>query len=226
MSREHTIAVNVENRREVTATGVDLYVDISGEAFVSGAEALKKAREVRDLVKSLGEIGISESSIEVVTVRASVSSGLIAKSSSATYSLRVRLDALDLVADTLGAVTTRKNAELASLDWRYEGIDAVHNELLTEALEIAEARSALICSGIAHKKCGVHSLTEKLRDQERPIVTASGDWGARRMKMSAAAVTKDELGLEVTHSKVVSLDVRIEYLIEPLGAEQGVDLNT
>ena len=87
--------------------------------------------------------------------------------------------------------------------------------MLRQALRKAELRAALICRELNHTNLGVHSLTERLRDdQEKKTqldITPDVSGGMRRR----AAVTKEDLGMDVTHAKTVSLDVRVEYRVQP-----------
>ena len=46
----------------------------------------------------------------VEVIHADVSTGILGKSSSATYRLRIRFENLDLLPDALGAITGAKNA--------------------------------------------------------------------------------------------------------------------
>lgn len=218
MEKPDTIAVNVELERKVHASGADMHVEIRGDSFVSGQTALKKAREVRDLVAALAEIGIPADRVQVVGIRAEVSSGLIGRSSSAVYRLRVGIASLDLLADALGAVTSRKNATLTGLVWQYDRPDELHSEMLADALRKAQGRAALICRELDHRNMGVHTLTEKLKDDQerqghlyRVGMVSEASLGVRRK----VAVTKEDLGLDVSHTKTVSLEVRVEYRVEP-----------
>jgi uncharacterized protein YggE len=215
MDGPDTIAVNVEVKRKVYASRADMYVEIRGDSLVSGSAALNQAREVRELVAALGEVGIAESGIQVVGIRAQVSSGVITKSSSAVYRLRIELPSLDQLADALGAVTSRKNASLTLLDWQYTAIEELHEELLGEALRRARQRAALICRELNHRNLGVHTLTEKLRDNEdmqgHSMLAQPAPVNVRRR----GPLTPEDLGLDVTHAKTVSLDVRVEYRVQP-----------
>jgi hypothetical protein len=77
MDNPDTIAVNIELERKVYASGVAMFVEIRGDSLVSGSSALQKAREVRDLVAALAEVGIEERNVQLVAIRAEVSSGII-----------------------------------------------------------------------------------------------------------------------------------------------------
>jgi hypothetical protein len=50
VKQRDTIAVNVELTREILADKVNVVVDVKGSSFVSGRTALRKVKEVRDLV--------------------------------------------------------------------------------------------------------------------------------------------------------------------------------
>jgi uncharacterized protein YggE len=221
MNEPDTIAVNVEVERKVYAARADLDVEIRGDSFVSGSAALRKAREVRDLIAALAEVGIAESGVQVLGITAEVSSGLITKTSSAVYRLRIEVPSLDILADALGAVTSRKNASLTRLEWQYPGLEELHDEMLGEALRRAEQRAALICRELRHLNLGIHSLTEKIRDKEdRQARLVVSTMRAPAGLNPTAALTAKDLGLDVTHAKTVALDVRVEYRVTP-EAEAG-----
>jgi hypothetical protein len=126
---------------------------------------------------------------------------------------------LDLLADALGAVTSRKNATLTRLDWQYDTLEDVHNEMLAQALRSAEDRATLICRESHHRNLGIHSLTEKLRDtqEKQARIYADGmlsDLSAQ-VTRGRGAITKEDLGLEVSHAKTISLEVQVEYRVQP-----------
>ncbi len=213
MDKPDTITVNIELEQKVYASRADMYVEIKGDSFFSGNAALEKALEVRALVVVLAGVRIEESHIQVVGITAEVSSGIIGRSSSAVYRLRIEVASLDMLADALGAVTSSKNASLTLLDWQYDGIEELHAKMLRQALRSAELRAALICRELNHTNLGVHSCTERLRDdQEKQLDMPQEFLGGVRRR---AAVTKENLGLDVTHAKTVSLDVRVEYRVQP-----------
>ena len=219
MSKPDTIAVNIEVERQVYATRADMYVEIKGDSFFSGNTALKKVHEVRDLASALAKVGIEESQIQVVGIRAKVASGIIGKSSTAVYRLCIEVSSLDMLADALGAVMSSKNAALTLLDWHYDGIDELHNKMLEKAIGIAQKRSDLICRESGHDNLGIHDLTEKLRDDLQKHHRYYADMelasGYTAVAKSRRALAQEDIGLEVRHAKMVSLDIRVEYLVKP-----------
>lgn len=109
MENPDRIGVNIEVARKIYANAPDVFVEIKGDSFFSGKEAIKKAREVKEMVQALLQAGIDESMIELMGVRMEVSSGMISKSSSALYRLRLHLTKLDSLGDVLGAVTSKSS---------------------------------------------------------------------------------------------------------------------
>ena len=214
MENPDRIGVNIEVARKVYANSLDIFVEIKGDSFFSGKEAIKKAREVKEMVQALLQAGIDESMIELMGVRMEVSSGMISKSSSALYRLRLHLTNLDSLGDVLGAVTSRKNASVLSLDWQYEAIEGIHDEMLTEALAKAKKRAALICQELQIENLGVYTLSEQFyNNQESHSSSLSG--GTPFVTRKSREMTSEDLGLEVSHSKRISLSLQLEYKVGP-----------
>src|SRR5512134_1062036 len=102
-SKPDTIKVSASHREEIFASHANLYVTVKGSSVISGNEAMKKAREVSQLVEALTRpapsgdegSGLSPDSIQLLGVHIETSSGTLLKSSSAAYRLRVKLEKLD-----------------------------------------------------------------------------------------------------------------------------------
>ena len=218
MKKPNTIAVNIELKEEVLANRVNLFVEVKGDSFVSGRTALKKAKEVRSLVEGLMQIGIAEENIQLMSVQAEVSSGMLTKSSSARYSLKILVADLDALADVLGIVMAAKNASVNSLEWLYDDFEKIHNVMLEEAIARAESRIAVMCKGLQHEKVAVYTMTEKLRTDGRDKYVAPRVASPAAMRVTAQPMTKEDLGLDITHSKSITLEVHIEYHVEPIEA--------
>ena len=69
---------------------LDLHVTVKGSSVVSGDAALKKAKEVNQLVEALISLGVKEDAVKLQGVNIETSSGVLVKSSSASYRLRIR----------------------------------------------------------------------------------------------------------------------------------------
>jgi hypothetical protein len=53
-----TIKISASQREEISANRADLFVTVKGSSVVSGDQALKKAREVSQLVEALTSFGL------------------------------------------------------------------------------------------------------------------------------------------------------------------------
>jgi hypothetical protein len=211
----NTIAIDIPLQREVEASRADLTVRIEGHATFSGGSALKKAREIRDLVERLAEAGVPESAVRLRSAKAQVTSGLISKSSTVKYVLRIEVPSRDLVAAALGAVTSVKNAELVSLEWQYDDLDAVHEQLLREALILARDRAAVICEALAQRTTVVHRLNENFdRRDGGPQMPQAQSFVALKSRAAAPAMSNDSFGFELSESKTVHFRLHVEYRVE------------
>lgn len=209
----NTIKVSEARRHEIAADRADLHVTVEGASLFTGAEALKKAREVAQLVRELTDFGLSMTDIYLQGVYADTSSGLLGKASVARYKLRVHCADLAQLADLLGIVTGQKTARLTVIEWGYPDDDGLKDQWLGDCITRANAKAALVASGLNVRLLGVHTFTEKYQDGETPHRTAVAEEGMLMARSRTARVSGEELGLEISHTKVVHVSVEIEYLI-------------
>ncbi len=217
MEKPNTISVNISKEENIFANKADIYLEIKGNSLISGKSAIAKIKEINELAKSLKKLEIDEKSIRIVSVKTEVSSGLIAKSSSANYLISIEICNLDKMSGILGVITNLKNVRIASLDWHYDKIDEVHESLLSEALEDAEKRAILICNTLKHKKLCVYSLTEKLRDNDKDLHIEFRSSSGGKFYSKNRDEAMNELELDIIHFKTVKLDLRVEYNVELTG---------
>ena len=110
-----TIHVSANHREEVQATHADLFVTVRGSSVISGNEAMKKAKEVSALVDELTHAGVPAEDIHLQGVHVESSSGILLKSSNATYRLRIRCGKLEQLPELLDIVSAQKNAAAVDL---------------------------------------------------------------------------------------------------------------
>jgi uncharacterized protein YggE len=224
MKQPDTITIEVDEADEVFADSADLFVTIKGKSLVTGREAFKKAGEVRELVEGLTAYGVAEADILLQSVQADVSSGIIGKQSSATYRLRIKCRQLDQLADILGIITKQQNTDLNRIYWRYEEIEAVRAELLEKCLSRAKLKAEKVAASLKVELLGVHSFEEYISDVEleaahappTPVAAA-----ARKGAFGPPTVTKEQLGLSVSHSKRAIVQVTVKYRVSKLRSKKG-----
>ena len=214
MAKHDTITVDISVEETVDAIGADLLVTVRGGSLVTGRAALKKAREVRALVEHLTPHGVDDEDIGVESITTSVSSGLITKSSSATFELRIACDDLEKLGDLLGVINSQKQADMNRLDWRFPDQHEVSKKMLARAVPQAREQAELIASLLNVELLGVHDLHEIQRPSRRvqPQIT-SHDYMPRARK---SAMTAEDLGLQVSHSKTCVLDLQVIFRVGPL----------
>src|ERR1043166_1264825 len=113
-SKPDLIKISATQREEIFASHANLFVTVKGSSLVSGNEAMKKAREVSQLVEALTRFGLSPEAIQVLGVRFETASGTLLKSSSATYQLRVRTEKLDQLAELLDIIGSPRRGTVQS----------------------------------------------------------------------------------------------------------------
>jgi len=140
-TKPDTIKIFASQREEIQATFADLFVTVKGSSLVSGNAALKKAKEVSQLVDELTRFGLPADAIHLQSVYAETSGGALLRASSATYRLRIRCENLEQFADLLGIVTGQKNAMFERVDWKYPD-EAAKEQALEKAIQKQMPRRA------------------------------------------------------------------------------------
>ncbi len=157
------------------------------------------------------EYGLPQSDIYLQGVSADTAPGVLgSKASTARYRLHIHCARLETLADLIGIVTSQKNATLNLLTWGYPG-EARRDAWLRACVARAGTEAALIADALGVRLLGVHSFSEEYGDGEMPLRAAAPAAGMERARM--ARVSAEELGLEVSHTKTVTVSVDGEYLV-------------
>jgi uncharacterized protein YggE len=215
-TRPDTIRVSASQREEIQATHADLFVSVKGSSLVSGDAALKKAKEVSQLVDELTRVGLPADAIHLQSVYTENSGGALLRSSSATYRLRLRCEKLELFADLLGVIGSQKNSSFEHVDWKYPD-ETTHDAALEKALQKAGAKAGKIAAALGVRLLGVYTLNENILDQEAPALQRA--FVAQSAPRAMGMVSQPDLGMDIQHSKTVEVRVDVEYRIS--GFEPG-----
>jgi len=205
------IVITAKYEADVSADRAVLFVTIQGTSLVTGRAALSKAREVKSLVDALAGAGVTEGDIGLEGVNAQVSSGLLGKSSSATYRLRVQVTELDALPEVLGAITSAKNAQLDRLVWRYPESAEQQAHWLELCIAQANTKATAAAAALGVRLVGVHRLTEQLLGDADSGVFPQAAYGAPVAAMRSAA---PDMGFDLSHHKRGGMTVSVEYRVE------------
>jgi len=209
-TKPDTIKVSAFHKEEIFASHANLYVTVKGSSLVSGNEAMKKAREVSQLVEALTRFGLSPDAIHLQGVRIETASGTLLKSSSAIYHLKVRTEKLDQIAGLLDVLAEQKNTSLDRLEWKYPE-DEAREQGLESAIVKGKAKAEKVAAAMGVKLLGVYDFMENTYDEERPPMP----YQAMEMSMKSRAAVADQpsLDMEVQHSKTIHVNVDIWYRV-------------
>ena len=212
-TKPDTIKVSAFHREEIFASHANLYVTVKGSSLVSGNEAMKKAREVSQLVEALTRFGLSPEVVLLQGVRLEAASGALLKSSSAIYHLKVKTEKLDQLTGLLDIIAEQKNASLDRIEWKYPE-DEARERGLESAIAKGKAKAEKVAAAMDVKLIGVYDFMENTYDEERPPMP----YQAMEMSMKSRAAVADQpsLNMEVQHSKTIHVNVDIWYRISEI----------
>ena len=209
-SKPDTIKVSASHKDEISASRADMFVTVKGSSVVSGDQAMKKAREVSQLVEALTSFGLGAEAVQLQGVHIETSSGALLKSSSATYRLKIRCDKLEQIAQLLDIIAGQKNALLERIAWKYDEEEARERGLLA-ALEKAKDRAEKVAETLGVKLLGVYDLIENVFDEETPYPRFAAQ--AMPDRSMGKAAPEPSLGMDIQHSKTVHVGVDIWYRV-------------
>lgn len=224
--RETTISITATRRQEVAADKADLQVTIKGSTLVTGSAALKKAKEVNELVTALLAVGVKEDELSLRGIQVQNSNGVLTRSTSASYSLRIRCSRLELLGDILGVISSQKSVSLDHVTWRYPDFNSLQKDWLDSCIAEARERAAHIAAALGVKLLSLHSFTEVWKDsEETPMRRSSAPMAAARSMNAIAELSREvELGFNLSHSKIVEQRVDLTYVVDR--RELAVDAQT
>jgi len=208
-----TIKVSASHHEEIFASHANLYVTVKGSSVVSGNEAMKKAKEVSQLVEALTKFGLSPDAVQLQGVRIETSSGALLKSSSAMYHLKIKSEKLEQLTGLLDGIAEQKNASLERIEWKYPE-DAARERGLEAAITKGKERAEKVAVSLGVKLLGVYDFMENTFDEERPPMPFQAM--EMSMKARAAAPAEPSLNMEIQHSKTVHVNVDIWYRVSSL----------
>jgi uncharacterized protein YggE len=209
-TKPDTIKVSAFHREEIFASHANLFVTVKGSSLVSGNEAMKKAREVSQLVEALTRFGLSPESIQLQGVRIETASGTLLKSSSARYHLKVKTEKLEQLAGLLDILAEQKNASLDRIEWKYPE-DEARAHGLEAAIANGKAKAEKVAAAMGVKLLGVYEFMENTFDEERPPMP----YQAMEISMKSRTAMADQpsLDMDVQHSKSIHVNVEIWYRV-------------
>lgn len=209
-SKPDTIKISASHKEELFADRADLFVTVRGSSVVGGDQALRKAKEVNQLVEALEQAGLKEEAVHLQGVHIETSSGALLKSSSAMYRLKIQCEKLGQLAELLDIVASQKNAALERIQWKYPE-ETAREQALEISLAKAKAKADKVAVALGVKLLGVYDFIENQYDEEAPFP----QFAAQVMPMRAMAKTAAEpsLGVDIQHSKTVTVGVDIWYRV-------------
>ncbi len=211
MDSIRTLEVSVNLVVELSAKCAVFSLELPGSTLLWGDSALAKATEIRKLVLELEEIGVPNKAVSLRSVRGSQDGGLLGRSTSAVYSLRIEVEDMSLVGAALGVISAQKNGS-HRLSWRYPDEDADMVPHVARACAIAKHKAETLAQALDETLAGVHSFSELVQNTyPQAMVTSDYELSAVPRAAKARAV---DLSFEMTHRKSVTVSIRVQYRLQ------------
>jgi uncharacterized protein YggE len=209
-SKPDTIKISTSHKEEISATHADLHVTVKGSSIVGGNEAMKKAKEVNGLVEAVTSFGIKSEAVTLQGVQIESESGVLLKSSSAIYRLKIRCEDLNQLAGLLDVISSQKNVALERIEWKYDEDQACERGL-NIALEKARSKAQKVAAALNVKLLGVYDLIENSYDEEAPAPRFQPQM--MMAKRGGGPAPEPSLDMDIQHNKTIHVNLEIWYRI-------------
>ncbi len=206
------LRVTATETLDVEATRAKLHIRVDGETFAFGNAALQRSREVAELVSRLKALGVTDGDIRVKGVNAKMQQGTFMKGTRVSFNLVININALEMLPDVLGAITTAKHAELEQLEWVFED-EAARLALSAEAMKKAMAKATLMVNAVGYEIAGIRAVSDSSTMPETRGVAFGGDWMMEEQQRAATRKRVD-VGTEFKASREISAMVTVDFVIQ------------
>jgi uncharacterized protein YggE len=206
------IEVTAHHEAELDADEAEVCVSVNGSSLVLGNAVFEKAREVHKLVEALRRHGLAAADFQLRDVRAEVTSGLLGRSSSATYALALRCRALDKLPDILGEIGEAKQATLGTITWHFPDTAARRADWLAHCVADASVKATAIAAALGARIVGVHRVVEIDQEAHARVAPSYGG-GAQGM----ARGRNVELGFQLGQRRTITVRVSASFRVAQIG---------
>ncbi|RKH46508.1 SIMPL domain-containing protein [Corallococcus sp. AB049A] len=220
------IVVELSAEHELEADHVDAVVEVKASSFFTGNAAFANAREVATLVRAMEDLGVQASAFTLQSVQAETTEGLLTRSSSALYLVRIRLVDMARVGDVLAALSGLKQATLRELRWGYTHEAEARQDWLEALARESVKKARRVAAGLGVTVAGLHRFSERTWESQAFGARGGGYGGGTEdvmpMAPSGSYGLKQPrtatLGFPVSHRKKVHVMATAEFQTHPAPA--------
>jgi hypothetical protein len=213
MQKPDTITVVVNRREEVRAHGADIYFSAKGSTLITADAALKKTREVAQVIHQLAAIGVDEKDIVLRGVHGERNTPIIGSANTASYLLCVHCPDLEKLPDLLGTLTAQRNVVLDQLVWHFSDDAAVQAGWLGACLSESRVKAQQIAAAMGVKLLGIHSLAEKWVDPADDQKRFHFSTTRAALAVKAGPERLPEVNFPLVTTKQVELRVEVDFRV-------------
>ncbi|MEM9193406.1 MAG: SIMPL domain-containing protein [Myxococcota bacterium] len=212
---DNVIEIAEQWEEELAASAVELTVEVWGSHVFSGQAAIEKAKEVRELRNAVVDAGVAPDAVSLVGLRAEVRDGFFSKSSSAHYTLRVRVDDLDRLAGVFDAVVSSKQARLQGVHWVFEPSLEQVSEWLARCARRAKSEARALAEAVGHELQGVAFGRSQIlgRDSLREHAHVQMFGPPAKVRMGRASLAEDLDTAELAPTRRMGVKLEMGFTI-------------
>lgn len=193
---------------EVVATRAIVLIEVEQSSKLRGGEAEQAAKIVGEIRAACGAAGIESRDVELLEAQLTNEQGLLLKSSSANFRLRITQRDPAALGALLGCLAQLDDVEVQGTSFRFDDEAGVVDELLATATREALGRARRVAEALEQSLGGIHRLDHQIqRGGGRPMMRLAAT--ARSAKMSAPSSAME--GLTADRREDIEVHVQAQF---------------
>lgn len=203
------ISVRASRDMWVYPYSADIVLQVEGQSSISTSQAMKKAKEVEQLIADLDRAGVSDTPINVDSVSFESSKGILGGSSQAVFCVVVVAVEVDKVPLCLGVAANKKGVTVEACRWSFGKLHDERLELLHQVASDCRDYADTIAKSLGINRGPIHSsnLDWKEPDDVEP-------YSSKRLMLrsrSGARSSDERFNFPIQRRSLLSVSMRAEF---------------
>jgi hypothetical protein len=196
---------------EIEAVCAFAFVNVTSEKIIFGSAAIAASEDLKTIIEKIQKVS---ESIEVNTESVSLqtNSGLFGKNSTAEYTVKLKIEALEKLGEILGICAEGKKISIRSLKWDYDE-EQRKLDLTVQAMQKAKMKADRMMEAIGYVVTGIRSCSDSydLPAIDEIVFSYLRDSDNAMMRTRKAA----DFGTQIKSKKQISATCTVEFLVRP-----------
>jgi len=195
---------------EIEAVRAIVIINVTNEKIVFGNAAIAASEDLKTTINKIQQIS-SEAEFETESVAIQTNSGIFGKNSTAEYTVKLKINDLEILGEVLGICAEAKKLKIKSLAWDYNE-EEQKLELIQQAIQKAKNKAEKMMAVIGYNVVGIRSCSDSyhLPNIGEIVFSQSSVYEEPTMRARKSV----DFGTQIKSKKQISATCTVEFLVK------------